>query len=467
MKKQHLILFIYIVLNMYLFSQDLPRIEPLSQYVVLSEHRGDLTSDQFISGALLASGSTRNEKDTQMVKDYISDLVKEVRPIDEEYERGEEILQYLHETLFRHYTEDQTRITTLMTSGTYNCVSSAVLFMAAGRASGLNIQGVSTPDHAFASVIIDNNPVDVETTNEWGFDPGHKKEFSNSFTGSTGYNYVPPGNYSLRKDISDKQMIGLILQNRIAELQRGNNHRSTVPLAVDRYALTLSDDARKDMYDTFSNYASQLNGSGQYEKGITFLKDAILRWNTSQTVTKALEALIHNYILSLMENDNAEEAEVFLNQLNDEGIVSEKSYYSDIRMIYDKRTVDMINSERSFDEILTYLNEVYEQGFLTRDKWINYTLFNYVKEAEIVSIENGWLEAYLFVSSAPLEIRDQRKYLQLLNSCKGNYIITIHNQFADLYNSGKFAEAENIVRQGLNHFPGDRTLTSDLRMIQN
>lgn len=467
MKKQYLIaLSIYINLSIFLYAQDLPRIEPQPQYVILSAHSGDLTEEQFIEGALLASGSTQRESDSIRIRSYITNLASRFTNINNEYEKGEEILLFLHDSLFERYIEDQTRINMVMTVGTYNCVSSAVLYMAAGRAAGLNIQGVRTPDHAFASVLIGGEIVDVETTNEWGFDPGQKKEFSNSFSGSTGYNYVPPGNYSLRKDISDKQMIGLILQNRIAELQRVNNHKSSVPLAVDRYALTLSDEARKDMYDTFSNYASQLNGSGQYEKGIEFLKDAVFRWNSSQNVTKAIEALVHNYLLSILDTGETTVAENYLIELRNEGILSENAVISDLRMIYDKRIVDMLNSDSRFDYIQQYLNKTYEDGYLQKNKWISYTIFNYVKETEIIASDDGWLEAYIFVENAPVDIRNQRKYIQLRNSCKGNYIITVHNQFADLFNNGMLLEAENVVRKGLANIPDDRTLLSDLQMLK-
>ena len=468
MKKQYVIIFLlYIIFDIYLYSQDTPRIEPLEQFVFLSGRIGDLTEDQFIQGALIASGSLSEAADSEDLRNYIYNVANQVSHIRKDYDRGEEILQLLHDSLFKNYIEDQTLVTTVMTAGAYNCVSSAVIYMAAGRAAGLDIQGVRTPDHAFASLLTGTDIVDIETTNEWGFDPGQKKEFTDSFSGSTGYNYVPPGEYSLRKDINDKQMIGLILQNRIAELQRFNNHRDSVTLAVDRYALTLSEEAKKDMYDTFSNYSSQLNGSGQYEKGINFLKDAIYRWGSSQNITKAIEALVHNYLLSLIEKGDTLEAETYLIELEKEHILTNLAIQTDKIMIYDKRTVDLLNSDVDFDTVQPFLNRVYEEGYLDKSKWINYTVYNYIKEAEIVAGDSGWLDAYLFVKSAPVDIQQMTKYIQLLNSCRGNYIVTVHNEFAELYNSGLFSEAEKAVLDGLGYLPGENTLTSDLQMIQN
>ncbi|MBI9099185.1 MAG: hypothetical protein JEY91_11940 [Spirochaetaceae bacterium] len=136
-------------------------------------------------------------------------------------------------------------------------------------------------------------------------------------------------------------------------------------------------------------------------------------------------------------------------------------------MIYEKITVNLLNSDNDFNKLKLHLNRVYDEGYLSKEKWINYTVFNYIREAEKLAATSGWLEAYEFVKMAPADIKNQRKYIQLLDSCRGNYIVTIHNRFADLFNSGQYQEAEQILAEGLNVIPGDRTLNSDLQMIRN
>ncbi|MBI9099284.1 MAG: hypothetical protein JEY91_12440, partial [Spirochaetaceae bacterium] len=187
MKKQYVIfVIIYMFFSMYVIAQDLPRIEPQNYFLQLSSIEDDLTEKQFLEGALLASGSDEVADNFTKISNLIENIRTHIDSRSSVYEKGEKILQYLHDSVFRLYIEDQTRINILLKTGSYNCVSSAVLYMAAGRSLGLTIRGVRTPDHAFVSVIIGNDIVDVETTNEWGYDPGHKKEFTDSFTGSTG-----------------------------------------------------------------------------------------------------------------------------------------------------------------------------------------------------------------------------------------------------------------------------------------
>ncbi len=107
----------------------------------------------------------------------------------------------------------------LFDTGIFNCVSSGILYYAASEAFGINTEGVLTSDHAFCRVITLNGAVDVETTTVYGYNPGEKKEFADSF-GKTGFIYTPPGNYKNREIIGKKDFIALILQNRIAKLQK-------------------------------------------------------------------------------------------------------------------------------------------------------------------------------------------------------------------------------------------------------
>lgn len=447
-------------------SQELPRIEADPYYLAIAGHSTELSEDEFIHASVYASGSDNPEQYILQFKELIGTLNQALTSGLTEYEKGEAILKYLHDNLFTVYEEDQTEIDTVLRTGRYNCVSSAVIYLAAGRAAGLNLQGVRTTDHAFVSLISSGSIIDVETTNIWGFDPGQKKEFKDSFSGSTGYNYVPPGNYRLRQDISDRQMIGLILQNRIAGLQRRNNHRESVPLAIDRFVLTGSREAGKDMYDTFSNYASRLNGIGEYEKGIDFLLKVMDVWGSSEKPLAALEALVHNQLLSLVEKGLSEDALDYLDRIASGNYLSDESIRTNRAMIYDRKTVDLLNAGQDFPVIEDFLRKTYEEGYLSNSKWIEYTVYNYIKEAERLANNQGWLQAYLFVSEGPSEIRSNSKYRQLLNSCRNNYIVTVHNSFADYFNSGRYDEAEAVVREGLAIAPDDKTLTSDLQLIQ-
>ncbi|MCL2759905.1 MAG: hypothetical protein FWD22_06795, partial [Treponema sp.] len=96
-------------------------------------------------------------------------------------EKAEFILTYMHSNILRRYSLLQTRVDTMFTNGSYNCVSSAALFIILCRSMGINTSGVITKEHAFVIVHIDGQDIDVETTNRFGFDPGNRKEFHDEF----------------------------------------------------------------------------------------------------------------------------------------------------------------------------------------------------------------------------------------------------------------------------------------------
>lgn len=148
--------------------------------------------------------------------------------------RAESILPFLHRTLFKEYQEDATTVDGVIDTGYFNCVSSAVVYCLAARVFVLPMKGVQTPDHAFCVLTVGGRDIDVETTNPFGFDPGTSKEFLSSFTKTTRFAYVPPQDYARRKTITEKHLVGLILHNRIVDMQRQDRHLEALRLAVDR-----------------------------------------------------------------------------------------------------------------------------------------------------------------------------------------------------------------------------------------
>ena len=58
-------------------------------------------------------------------------------------------------TLLRAYREDATTLDGILDSGTFNCVSSAVLYALAAGSLGVEVAGVRTSDHAFCTVMAD------------------------------------------------------------------------------------------------------------------------------------------------------------------------------------------------------------------------------------------------------------------------------------------------------------------------
>lgn len=76
----------------------------------------------------------------------------EIMSLSEE-ERGRAILKYLYSDYLKAYSLNQTKLDLALETGLYNCVSSAVLYLAAAKLAGLDVRGQRTTEHAFCSII--------------------------------------------------------------------------------------------------------------------------------------------------------------------------------------------------------------------------------------------------------------------------------------------------------------------------
>ena len=174
------ILFILCMFDNLIAQNSHPSFEPLFQIDKID------SADDVFEAALLFSECERESEiwnSCWQKFETIKDDMASSSIIDlEEEERGKAILKYLYQNYLKAYSLNQTKIDVALETGTYNCVSSAVLYMAAVKAAGLEVRGQSTTQHAFCSIYVaDENSgkskrIDVETTNPYGFNPGSKEE---------------------------------------------------------------------------------------------------------------------------------------------------------------------------------------------------------------------------------------------------------------------------------------------------
>ena len=87
----------------------------------------------------------------------------------------------MYEKVIVAYKERQTRLNVMFADGSYNCVSSSLLYLALAKACGLDVRGQVTPNHAFCTLYVTDGSgggktkIDVETTNPYGFNPGVRR----------------------------------------------------------------------------------------------------------------------------------------------------------------------------------------------------------------------------------------------------------------------------------------------------
>jgi tetratricopeptide (TPR) repeat protein len=131
---------------------------------------GKLDSMDLLDAALVASGVP--DVDLAATKRRVRDALAPAIARAKERSgaaRGKALLGALHESVFRKYAQSATDVAAVVTTGEYNCLSSALLYVIAAEGLLDQPRGMVSKRHAFARVSVAGKNVDVETTSPNGF----------------------------------------------------------------------------------------------------------------------------------------------------------------------------------------------------------------------------------------------------------------------------------------------------------
>ena len=391
------------------------RVDPTAAVQELAAAEEPLGLEIFTRSALVFSGiseqqSSRLEAQIQV---HIEDLRERLSEVTDPRAQAEYALAYMHETALRRYDERQTGLDVLLDRGGYNCVSSGVLYAILLKALGLPVWGVRTADHAFCRVQAGDQAFDVETTSPFGFDPGTRKEFTDDFGRITGYSYVPPSNYTDRRDIGEKELLGLILYNRTAFASERRDYPGAVPPAVDAYALLADSESRERLITSLLNLASWYGMSGRFAEALEFLDSAARRYGDDRL--DALQGdLNHNWILSLIQKGDYSAAE------------------------------QLLDSQQS-------------QGRIAGGEWKELTVYLYQVRAQ--------KQAHGDYNGAARLILDGMNKVGSEQSLAKSYEVYIHNSVVTLARNARYEEALAVIEEALLHLPGSSVLLKDRSMV--
>ena len=406
------------------------------------------------------SGEIHNQyknKIKQLIENFHKDLESSFYNL-ESYEKGEFILKWAHSNVLNSYVENQTLMDNLIDTGNYNCVSSSILYLILAREAGLNINIIETPDHAFCRVETKAGWIDVETTTAYGFDPGVKQEFNQEFE-KTGFSYVPPGNYRDREEINDRETVALIFQNRMSLLQKRNLHDQVIGIAVDRWTLSGSDKSRKDMNDSFRNWAATLNNRGSYKTAYDLISEVSKKYDLINLNRDLLYSLAYNHIIKLTNSKNYYTAETFLGTAKE---LLESADYTELENLIIRENLADLVRNGTYNESLPLIREAFKSGSISRSDWQNWITVLHQNKALAISEISGWWEAWQYLKTLPDEEKELKSIIKSSGLAHDNWNFEIHNQFADLINAQNFEEAEQVLLDGLLLDPDNKFLSKDL-----
>lgn len=448
-----------------LTAREYPRLEPAAWAAEIGSRGERVSLEELSRAALLASGTEEEQIAPNLER--IDRLIEKLPPYlagETGLPEGEAILHYLHDELFTVYREPQTRLDVTLQNGSYNCVSSAVLYMLLAKSRGIEVEGVVTPDHAFCRIIQGTGGVDVETTNRYGYNPGEKREFKNAF-GETGFSYVPPGNYRLRTSIDERELIGLILQNRISLLQRQGRIDLTVPLAVDRYTLSRSERTREELRKELINYASVMNGRQEYLEALDYLDRVRRIWGDHADYLEIIDTLLYNAAVTMSQAGREDQILGILSARLEAGDISPESAKR-YRQLIGERMIYRASRSRTPEESLAYLEELAAADLLSPRVREEYLAILHGMKAQNLAREAGDLSALAYLRSLGSELRRDGRIRRAEEVYAYNAAAGYHNRFVELFRAERYLEAEALILEGLEELPRTDLLRNDLNLVR-
>lgn len=386
--------------------------------------------------------------------------INQIGEINQE-ENAKNALSFLYENLFTKYSELQTLVNVAFDNGTYNCVSSDVIYVYFAKKMNLNVVSVETPEHAFCSIYFENGKkVDVETTNPYGYNPGEKQNLSQK----NAWVVVPQRKYRNRHEISDARLVSLIYNNRISSLQRQRKNLEAAQLAFDAmFVQNNSDESKNLFFHCIENHIADLENLRQRDEALKFIRQAIFQFGKENILSQNVTAVVNNKVGELLRQNKTQEAYDFLNE--NEDLISRADFLSLNESITVNYLNDLIDSE-NFLEARQSL-EQNKQNLSTRNYSSLFTKL-YSKEADRISKEN-LLEAAEFLKNAMAENKSENRNVSLQNQRNvylHNFEVSVHNRVATLINAGNYAEAQKILEDALTQIENSRILQNDLNRLR-
>lgn len=407
--------------------------QPDPRLAALGSAKGPLGADILVDTALIVSGI--NDASLPSWRSGVESILAPIREaaakMPDAKSRAETLLELLHEKgPFRGYSTTATTLVDVFNRGQFNCVSSAVVYLIAARELDIPCEGVRTSDHAFCSVEVDGSWIDVETTTAYGFDPGTKREFTDAFGKVTGYSYVPPGDYARRQSIDGRRLLSLILSNRAALLESAGRWSEALALAVDYEAMEPDAEGRDFVLGRINNFAAALIGAGRWADARQLAVEARSRWGEDKRIAT----------ISSTAADGALAAAI-----------------SDYQ---NKGTL-------SFAQALDLVEGGLASGDIGTARANEFFAFLYGNEANRIGRAGDWLGAAALAEEGVARTKGNASLVEAAKSFRHNYVVTVHNEFARLFNARRYKDAVAAAAAGLAKLPGDPTLTADLKAARD
>jgi predicted metal-dependent hydrolase len=376
-----------------------------------------LSLDDLVDAAFTFSGVGEASLPAYRLRllDTVAGFQRQVAGISDPAVLGAQALEYLHTGVLRRYDLRQARVDTVLDTGTYNCVSSAVLYLILARSVGLSVGGVRTADHTFCTVKVGAAAIDVETTSPYGFNPGARTEFKDSFGRTTGFAYTPPSNYAARTPMGERGLLALILYDLVSFAVERGDHADALQPAATAWVLSPDGFTRGTLVTALSNFAVWLGQAQRFDEAVSFLEEAERAFGADADLTQRRRELVHNQAVALVESGELDAADALLS-----GSPGSK----------------LLGAADRTDLLV----------------WVVYLRADIsVRKADYAAAAEAVADGIARIGAEP----------RLLDA----YEAYVHDRFAQLFNAKRFSEAKASLEAAQARYPGSRIISQDLETV--
>ncbi|MBT3276208.1 MAG: hypothetical protein HN368_23880, partial [Spirochaetales bacterium] len=275
----------------------------------------------------------------------------------------------------------------------------------------------------------------------------------------------PPSNYRGRSELGERELLALILQNRISSLERVKRYAEAVGLAVDRYALAPDEQTRGFLALESINYAALLNEKREYEPAINFLLAAIERHGWAEGYSKILGILYYNTVVALIQSNQPRDALAQIDAALLSGWMNDPAA-ADLRNQTSERILASELSALSPSQGIELVDNLLADGLMTRNRYMDFAVMLYSRTADAEAQAGDYLAAARVIDGAIAKIGADSRLLRAGSAYRYNFAVEAHNAFAALYNDKKYEIALAHLLQSLEIAPESSILKDDLSVVR-
>jgi len=274
---------------------------------------GKLNDWSFAEAALLSNGivdRAERRKHLKQIDRIAIEAETVVASAKTPHEKGEHLLEWLHQNVMSGgYEANQTDLATVLSTGKFNCVSSATLYNIVGWRLGLDLRGIEVPDHAFSILYVGSQHMDIETTNPQGFNPARDRRILERFKEQTGFQYIPDRHADKRREVTDTGLLALTCYNHGVTHTREEQYA----LALADYFRALSLDpefpsAIQNTLSVFANWSHELSENGEREQAVRVVAAGLRLAPEDRTLLHNRKVIWQHWALAEIEGNRRDAA---------------------------------------------------------------------------------------------------------------------------------------------------------------